>query len=44
MTVRLPLAGLGVPPAACVVFEDTDIGLLAAHRAGMASVDVRTDW
>src|SRR6478672_2408243 len=33
---------LGVPPAACVVFEDTDIGLEAAQRAGMASVDVRT--
>ncbi|HYH66483.1 MAG TPA: HAD-IA family hydrolase, partial [Urbifossiella sp.] len=32
---------LGVPPAACVVFEDTDIGLEAARRAGMASVDVR---
>lgn len=35
---------LGVPPEACVVFEDTDIGLLAAKRAGMASVDVRTKW
>jgi beta-phosphoglucomutase family hydrolase len=35
---------LGVPPEACVVFEDTDIGLLAAKRAGMASVDVRTPW
>ena len=35
---------LGVPPEFCVVFEDTDIGLLAAHRAGMASVDVRTEW
>ena len=35
---------LGVPPERCVVFEDTDIGLLAAQRAGMASVDVRTDW
>jgi beta-phosphoglucomutase family hydrolase len=32
---------LQVPPAACVVFEDTDIGLEAARRAGMASVDVR---
>ena len=32
---------LGVPPEACVVFEDTDIGLEAARRAGMASVDVR---
>lgn len=32
---------LGVPPAACVVFEDTDIGLEAARRAGMRGVDVR---
>ncbi|MDB5312831.1 MAG: family phosphatase [Gemmataceae bacterium] len=32
---------IAVPPAACVVFEDTDIGLEAARRAGMASVDVR---
>ena len=32
---------LGVPAAACVVFEDTDIGLEAAKRAGMAWVDVR---
>ncbi len=35
---------LGVAPELCVVFEDTDIGLLAAQRAGMASVDVRTNW
>jgi HAD superfamily hydrolase (TIGR01549 family) len=33
---------LGVTAAACVVFEDTDIGLEAARRAGMAGVDVRT--
>lgn len=33
---------LGVSPRACVVFEDTDIGLEAACRAGMAGVDVRT--
>jgi HAD superfamily hydrolase (TIGR01509 family) len=32
---------LGVAPAACVVFEDTDIGLEAARRAGMVGVDVR---
>ncbi|QEL20239.1 HAD family hydrolase [Limnoglobus roseus] len=32
---------LGVEPTACVVFEDTDIGLEAARRAGMMSVDVR---
>jgi HAD superfamily hydrolase (TIGR01509 family) len=34
---------LGVAPAGCVVFEDTDIGLEAARRAGMLGVDVR-DW
>jgi beta-phosphoglucomutase family hydrolase len=32
---------LKVTAAACVVFEDTDIGLEAARRAGMQSVDVR---
>ena len=32
---------LRVPPAACVVFEDTDQGLEAARRAGMAARDVR---
>jgi beta-phosphoglucomutase-like phosphatase (HAD superfamily) len=30
-----------IPPKACVVFEDTDIGLEAASRAGMLGVDVR---
>ena len=30
-----------IPPDACVVFEDTDIGLEAARRAGMHGVDVR---
>jgi beta-phosphoglucomutase family hydrolase len=32
---------LNVDPAKCVVFEDTDIGLEAARRAGMRGVDVR---
>jgi HAD superfamily hydrolase (TIGR01509 family) len=32
---------LGAGPAGCVVFEDTDIGLEAARRAGMTGVDVR---
>ena len=32
---------LRVPPTKCVVFEDTDIGLEAANRAGMHAVDVR---
>jgi beta-phosphoglucomutase family hydrolase len=34
---------LGVPPESCVVFEDTDIGLEAARRGGMKSMDVR-EW
>jgi len=29
---------MGVPPAACLVFEDGEPGLLAARRAGMKSV------
>lgn len=32
---------MGKNPAGCVVFEDTDIGLEAARRAGMLGVDVR---
>lgn len=32
---------LNADPARCVVFEDTDIGLEAARRAGMLGVDVR---
>lgn len=32
---------LGADPRRCVAFEDTDIGLEAARRAGMAAVDVR---
>ncbi|MCB9885797.1 MAG: HAD-IA family hydrolase [Planctomycetes bacterium] len=32
---------LGVEASACAVFEDTDIGLQAARRAGMLAVDVR---
>jgi HAD superfamily hydrolase (TIGR01509 family) len=32
---------LGVAAKGCVVFEDTDIGLEAARRAGMVDVDVR---
>jgi HAD superfamily hydrolase (TIGR01509 family) len=33
---------IDVDPANCTVYEDTDIGLEAARRAGMAAVDVRT--
>jgi beta-phosphoglucomutase family hydrolase len=32
---------LQVPPERCTVYEDTDIGLEAARRAGMRTVDVR---
>jgi HAD superfamily hydrolase (TIGR01509 family) len=32
---------IGVEPAACQVFEDGDIGLEAARRAGMTATDVR---
>lgn len=32
---------LEVAPHACAVFEDTDLGLEAARRAGMLAVDVR---
>lgn len=34
---------LGVLPVSCVVFEDGDIGLESAKRAGMYTVDVRID-
>ena len=33
---------LGVAPAACQVYEDSDYGVEAARRAGMQCVDVRT--
>ncbi|HEX4143544.1 MAG TPA: beta-phosphoglucomutase family hydrolase [Pirellulales bacterium] len=33
---------LGVEPGGCLVYEDTDPGIEAARRAGMAYVDVRT--
>jgi HAD superfamily hydrolase (TIGR01509 family) len=32
---------LGVLPARCTVYEDTDLGLESARRAGMNGVDVR---
>ncbi|MCU1394970.1 MAG: family phosphatase [Ilumatobacteraceae bacterium] len=34
---------LGLDPAGCVVFEDSDLGLEAASRAGMVGIDIR-DW
>ena len=35
---------LGVAPEACLVFEDTDMGIQAAASAGMASVKVPPPW
>lgn len=32
---------LGVPPEACLAYEDTDLGLRAIRAAGMTGVDVR---
>jgi beta-phosphoglucomutase family hydrolase len=32
---------LGVPPAACLAYEDTDLGMQAIRAAGMLAVDVR---
>ena len=35
---------LGVAPADCLVFEDTDLGIHAATAAGMAYVKVASPW
>lgn len=35
---------LGVPPADCLVFEDTDLGIDAATAAGMKSVRILQPW
>jgi HAD superfamily hydrolase (TIGR01509 family) len=32
---------MGVPPAACLVYEDGDLGIQAAKNAGMQYIDVR---
>ena len=32
---------LGISPAGCVVFEDTEVGLIAAANAGMRPFYVR---
>ncbi len=37
-------AKLGVAPTACLVFEDTDMGIQAATAAGMASIKVPPPW
>ena len=40
----LAAARLGVTPEACLVFEDTEMGIRAASAAGMASVKVPPPW
>jgi HAD superfamily hydrolase (TIGR01509 family) len=37
-------ARLGIAPAACLVFEDTDMGIQAATAAGMSSVRIPPPW
>jgi HAD superfamily hydrolase (TIGR01509 family) len=32
---------LGVAPEKCIVYEDADLGIEAARRAGMRFIDVR---
>jgi HAD superfamily hydrolase (TIGR01509 family) len=40
----LAAARLKVPPASCLVFEDTNMGIQAATAAGMPSVKVPPHW
>ncbi|MGA8270252.1 MAG: HAD family phosphatase, partial [Candidatus Sulfotelmatobacter sp.] len=40
----LAASRLGVAPAECLVFEDTEMGIQAAKAAGMASVKVPLPW
>ncbi len=37
-------ASLGFEPSDCIVFEDAPAGLIAAHRAGMRSVTILTNY
>src|ERR1700678_1633120 len=40
----LAASRLGVAPAECLVFEDTEMGVQAAKAAGMASIKVPLPW
>ena len=40
----LAASRLGVEPASCLVFEDTEMGIQAATSAGMASVKIPLPW
>jgi len=39
---ELAAARLGIPAEACIVFEDSEVGVLAARRAGMRAIGVTT--
>ncbi len=39
---ELAAARLGIPAEACIVFEDSQVGVLAARRAGMRAIGVTT--
>ena len=41
MTLLEAARRLGVSPDACLVYEDAELGIEAARRAGMRHVDVR---
>ncbi len=40
----LAASRLGVEPRACLVFEDTEMGIQAATAAGMSSVKIPPPW